>query len=438
MILSVITPTHDPSKLAEAWLSLREQTHEDFEWVVVVNHKDPVRAEQMRAEVMRLAAGDPRVAVVVHRTFTGVGAAKKFAFDLGVGEALVELDHDDILTPDALAEVATAFADPEIGFVYSDSADFQDGALGQGDVTYLRADTRPGWVSNGFTFRRETVSGVRPGEYECPNAFAATAAALALIFYAPNHVRAWRRTVYHELGGHNIEMTVADDHELMLRTYIATRMKHVPKLLYLYRVTGGNTWLQNVGKIRELTFKLRDEYLERLVLRECGLLGMPAYDLGGGIDPREGWTPVDNRFGIMTTPYVNADLARTWPFDDNSVGAFRAHDLLEHLPDKMHTMREIHRCLRPGGWLLSMTPSTDGRGAWQDPSHVSFFNVNSHWYWTRREQARYIDNTSIRFQAAQLDTICPSKWHADNNIPYVRANLIALKDGYSGPGETNI
>ncbi len=436
MKLSVITPTHDPSRLADVWRSLRDQTHEDFEWVVVVNG---LTVKDFSARVRALVDGDARVHIVEHASFSGVGAAKKFAFDLGVGEVLVELDHDDMLMPTALEEVAKAFEDPTVGFVYSDAADFQDGAVSQGDVTYLRDDTRPGWVANGFTFRTETVGGPRPDTYEIPNAFAPTAAALSLIFYAPNHVRAWRRSVYAEIGGHNPDLPVADDHELMLRTYLATRMKHIPKLLYLYRVTGGNTWLKNVNQIRDLTFKLRDEYLERLVLRECELLGMPAYDLGGGIDTRAGWVPVDKNFGDKwPEQMVRADLAQRWPFEDSSVGAFRAHDLLEHLPDKMHTMREIHRCLRPGGWLLSMTPSTDGRGAFQDPTHVSYWNLNAFWYWTRREQARYIGNADVRFQAAQLDGVMPSAWHAENNIPYVRANLVALKDGYDGPGEKGI
>ena len=178
-------------------------------------------------------------------------------------------------------------------------------------------------MANGFTFRRETVDGAFRGEYEVPNAFAPTAAALSLIFYAPNHVRAWRRSVYHELGGHNVKLPVCDDHEPILRTYLATKMKHVPKPLYLYRVTGGNTWLWNVDMIRTLTFELRDAYLERLVLRECALLDLPAYDLGGGVDPRIGWTSVD----ISSEAAVQADLTKPWPFADNSVGAFRAHDL---------------------------------------------------------------------------------------------------------------
>ena len=32
--------------------------------------------------------------------------------------------------------------------------------------------------------------------------------------------------------------------------------------------------------------------------------------------------------------------------------------------------------------LLSLTPSTDGRGAYQDPTHVAFYNENSFWYYT--------------------------------------------------------
>ena len=48
---------------------------------------------------------------------------------------------------------------------------------------------------------------------------------------------------------------------------------------------------------------------------------------------------------------------------NGEVGVFRAYDALEHLRDPIHTMKELHRCLAPQDWLLSQTPSTDGRGA---------------------------------------------------------------------------
>jgi SAM-dependent methyltransferase len=102
----------------------------------------------------------------------------------------------------------------------------------------------------------------------------------------------------------------------------------------------------------------------------------------------------------------------------------RAHDALEHIKNQQLLMSEIHRVLCPGGILLSQTPSTDGRGAWQDPTHVSFWNQNSFWYWTRM-QAKYIHNTKM-FRECKLSTEFPSDWHKENNIPYVIAHLEKL------------
>ena len=56
--------------------------------------------------------------------FNHVGARKLHAFSAATGDILVEYDHDDILTPNALEEMAAAFKDPNVGFVYSDFAEF--------------------------------------------------------------------------------------------------------------------------------------------------------------------------------------------------------------------------------------------------------------------------------------------------------------------------
>jgi len=92
------------------------------------------------------------------------------------------------------------------------------------------------------------------------------------------------------------------------------------------------------------------------------------------------------------TGYVNVDLVQpcdqvvdlngVWPWLSNSVDEIRAWDIIEHLPDKLHTMNEAYRVLKRGGVFDIKVPTTDGRGAWQDPGHVSFWNRNSFFYFT--------------------------------------------------------
>ena len=81
--------------------------------------------------------------------------------------------------------------------------------------------------------------------------------------------------------------------------------------------------------------------------------------------------------------------------------------------------------MAPQGWLLSQTPSTDGRGAFQDPTHVSFWNSNSFWYHTRADQNRFID-CPVRFQANCLKNFFPSEWHREHQIVYVKADLLKV------------
>jgi hypothetical protein len=76
-----------------------------------------------------------------------------------------------------------------------------------------------------------------------------------------------------------------------------------------------------------------------------------------------------------------------------------------------------------------------------DPTHCSYWNSPAFWYWTRGDSARYIRNSgegAVRFQEMQLYDCTPTEWHKLHNIPYVVANLVALKPGYVGPGERKI
>ena len=105
-------------------------------------------------------------------------------------------------------------------------------------------------------------------------------------------------------------------------------------------------------------------------------------NLGSGYRKLDGYWNVDNR--EETKPDQCFDLTLGLPYENNSVSEVRAYDILEHIPigKVVPLIEEIYRVLEPNGRFVSFTPSTDGRGAFQDPTHVSFWNINTWLYYT--------------------------------------------------------
>lgn len=103
---------------------------------------------------------------------------------------------------------------------------------------------------------------------------------------------------------------------------------------------------------------------------------------------------------LVPGPQVNqvVDLSQDWPWEDNSASVILADDIIEHLPDKIHTMNEAWRVLIPGGEFRIFVPTTDGRGAFQDPTHVSYWNRNSFFYYTEGvpEHTRFAASYGIK------------------------------------------
>ena len=46
-------------------------------------------------------------------------------------------------------------------------------------------------------------------------------------------MRSWNKEFYHKIGGHNTEISVIDDMELLIRTFLYGRMAKVDKVLYI-------------------------------------------------------------------------------------------------------------------------------------------------------------------------------------------------------------
>lgn len=404
-MLSVIIPTHDPRYLRETIGSVLAQTCGDFEIVVLPN--GGARLEGALPE-------DPRIRVVPYDGPRAVGAIKRYGFGAARGDILVELDHDDLLAPTALERIREAAA-RGAGFVYSNFAEFRE------DGTCVEYNDYWGWRK-----RPAEVLG-RPVTEMI--SFDPSPASIAYIWYAPHHVRAWTRESYDKAGGHDPSMEICDDHDLLARTYLSTKMVRIDECLYLRREHPRATYLLRNADIQKKTRELYAKYVERLVLHGAALRGLPCFDLGSSYNPAVGLAVVE-----VDGARIEADLRGRWPWRDGSIGAFKANDFLEHLPDKTWTMSEIHRCLAPGGWLLSSTPSALGQGAFMDPTHVSYWVRNSFLYYTERKYADLIQNRTIRFQEQRREEVFPTDWHRAENIPYLFFDGVALKEGYSGPG----
>jgi glycosyltransferase involved in cell wall biosynthesis len=405
MRVSVFTPSHNPRYLDDCYRSLTAQSYADWEWVVLLNGK---------AIGWTPPAEDPRVKVERSPRVKGVGAAKRAACELATGEVLVELDHDDRLTPNCLAEVLGAMtSDPRASLVYSDFAQMND----DGSPNDERFDEGAGW-----TYTVEQINGT--GFLRC-HAMAATPHNVGYIWYAPNHVRAFRRTAYEQVGGYDAERAVLDDHDLMIRLYEVGGFTHVDRCLYLQRMHGRNTQVDPSTNafIQEQTVANYQEHIEQLALTWAtraglGTVALRTHTTVGDLD-------VDERYRVLMFDPTHPRL----PFGDNELGVIKATDILQRVPDRAAFLNECHRVLGHAGLLLTDTPSTDGRGAFQDPSHVAFYNENSFMYLTQAALRPTIPALHARLQVSHLTTYYPSAVHEQLSIPYVKANLLAVKDG---------
>ena len=72
-------------------------------------------------------------------------------------------------------------------------------------------------------------------------------------------------------------------------------------------------------------------------------------------------------------------------FKDNSIEEVRASHFIEHIPQcrVIEFMNEAHRILVPGGVFEINIPPSTGRGAFCDPTHVSFWNDMSFRYYDK-------------------------------------------------------
>ncbi len=144
-----------------------------------------------------------------------ISAATNSAAQLARGEFIVLLDHDDLLTADALAEIALcATALPEADIIYSD--DDKIDSTGKRFAPQFKPDWSP---------------------------------ELLLGYMYFSHVFAVRRDLYARVGGMRVGFEGSQDYDFALRaTETARAIAHIPQMLYHWRVLPGSTAASGAAK----------------------------------------------------------------------------------------------------------------------------------------------------------------------------------------------
>jgi GT2 family glycosyltransferase len=204
-LISVVMPTYetDPRLLRAAIGSMRAQSYPDWQLCIA---DDGSRSPKLRRALER-ASRDSRIEVAYLERNSGISAATNAAMALAEGEFVAFLDHDDVLSADALLRVAQALGDdPELDVVYSDSD-------------------------------KLTAHGVRADPFLKPDWSPAYALGAMYI----GHLLVVRRTVAERAGGFDPRFDKIQDFEFMLRvSELTERIHHIPEILYHWRAVPGS------------------------------------------------------------------------------------------------------------------------------------------------------------------------------------------------------
>jgi SAM-dependent methyltransferase len=170
---------------------------------------------------------------------------------------------------------------------------------------------------------------------------------------------------------------------------------------------------------RQTPITTREEFLFDYFGKQTGLvdLGERKLNLGCGREQRlRGFenldrvdypeAPVDYVFnleGLVDNPDN--------PFHGDTYDFILASHVLEHINFLPDLMRELHRILKPGGFLGICCPYASSDDAWEDPTHVRAFTERSWMYFDRDTYAghghpgTYDAGVDYKFELVRVDMV---------------------------------
>lgn len=205
-LFSVVVPVFNPrrSHLAACINSVRNQTYRHWELILVDDGSKPSVQRQVRWAERR----GPRIRSILLPANSGIAGATGAGLEAASGDYVTFLDHDDLLTPDALALAAQCVIDdPEIDLLYGDEDKID--RRGRPVQPWFRPDRNVDllWAYNSLA-----------------------------------HPIAVRTALLRSIGGLRDGFDGAQDYDLALRLVDAgARISHLPEVVYHWRISSSST-----------------------------------------------------------------------------------------------------------------------------------------------------------------------------------------------------
>lgn len=199
--ISLVVPIwNTPANFLQAMLaSVIAQTYDNWELCVVDAASDRPETAQILG---KWTAREPRIRLERMEQNLGISENTNRALQLATGDFIACIDHDDLLAPFALFELArNAGAFPDADIFYSDEDRCNE--AGERHAPFFKPEWSP---------------------------------ELLQAFMYIGHLTAYRRSLVDEIGGFRKEFDLSQDYDFALRaTERARSIRHIPHVLYHWR-----------------------------------------------------------------------------------------------------------------------------------------------------------------------------------------------------------
>ncbi|MDD6070944.1 MAG: glycosyltransferase [Clostridiales bacterium] len=231
-LISILVPAYHTKErfIDELYDSLCKQSYSNWQLVIAdANIDSPIH----RKKLLDLAATDKRILHISLSSNLGISENTNAALHEATGDYIGLLDHDDLLTPNALYEVVKAINLASPDFIYSDEDSIDDST-----GLFLKPHFKPDF----------NIELLRANNYIC-------------------HFSVIKRSLLNQVGEFRPAFNGAQDYDLFLRCCEkANLVYHIPKILYHWRSHTDSTASNPKSKMYayEAGKHALEEHLERI------------------------------------------------------------------------------------------------------------------------------------------------------------------------------